>query len=741
MAKVPHLDLASWRADAPGIIRAVFADGGSLSQVMPGYAAQPEQSRMAQNCAATIVAGKAEAASISFQQASTGIGKGIAYGVPLALHAVLTGGRVMVATHTINLQRQWTGKDGRIVADVVDKLTGIRPIVALRRSQRSFVSCSRTQKYAEMLRAQASVPGVESPGLLLMQAAALDELANYVQDVMDVAARSKARCDEAVDDFEGLIDTFADAYPDQWALLASLQTDRICINPQSSKSERLLYERYAARSRLANVLVTTHAAAVIDLKIGSILDGISAKFEGIVFDEADRLPDVAKSIIASTNSIGAIGSDIAAVLQAAAADEVPLEIRKKIAESAIDLHTKIDQLFDHLRVQDKELKDRVQLEVQKSDPVSVILSDVSVGLQALSAAISRGKFPIFHDVVEGLEQQVYHIDNFLQEVGLEKSQRYSRPVVSFSPVRSQPSISLIPRSHKMLVSRLWTGTRSRAKSIIFTSATLTAPGKPPERAFDDMIEMVGLDRRRELIRTDLSGVYAPETFGTMTFMLAHPSAPVPERSLEDEPPSIAYTAHAVGMAAATRTTGGNANVLVLVKSHEAGIKIADKLDRVLPSEVRARKPGEKLSDLVDWFKAERGRILVTAGAWEGLDIPGWIDHLVIHRLPFEPPSGRFAQYDEGTSLAVTSMMRLLRQGIGRGIRRASDKVCVWICDPRFGMPGDLAAEKWLAVHPKAHPSYLACVEHRFQPALAKAGIIPIPHSGKREQAAKGKALA
>ncbi len=256
-----------------------------------------------------------------------------------------------------------------------------------------------------------------------------------------------------------------------------------------------------------------------------------------------------------------------------------------------------------------------------------------------------------------------------------------------------------------------------------------------------MIEMVGLDRRRELILTDLSGVYAPEKFGTMSFMLAHPAAPVPERSLEDEPPSIAYTSHAVATAAVTPAAGGDANVLVLVKSHEAGIRIAAKLAGMMTGEVRARKPGEKLSYLVDWFKARRGRVLITAGAWEGLDIPGWIDHLVIHRLPFEPPSGRFAQDDEGTPMAVTSMMRLLRQGIGRGIRKASDKVCVWICDPRFGMPSDLAAENWLTVHPKAHPAYLACVEHRFQPALAKAGIIPTPSTGKSKPTAKNKVLA
>jgi Rad3-related DNA helicase len=78
--------------------------------------------------------------------------------------------------------------------------------------------------------------------------------------------------------------------------------------------------------------------------------------------------------------------------------------------------------------------------------------------------------------------------------------------------------------------------------------------------------------------------------------------------------------------------------------------------------------------------------------------------------------------------AVLNMLRRLKQGMGRGIRKAGDVVCVWICDPRFGMPADLAAAHMLPQHPKSKPVFFAVVERRFRAALTAAEIIPLPES-------------
>ena len=64
-------------------------------------------------------------------QAGTGTGKSLGYLVPAMVHAVQTGGRVVVSTATLALQRQVLTKDAPLAADTVEQVTGTRPEVAL----------------------------------------------------------------------------------------------------------------------------------------------------------------------------------------------------------------------------------------------------------------------------------------------------------------------------------------------------------------------------------------------------------------------------------------------------------------------------------------------------------------------------------------------------------------------------------------------------------------------------------
>ena len=64
-------------------------------------------------------------------QAGTGTGKSLGYLVPAMVHAVHTGGRVVVSTATLALQRQVLTKDAPLAAEAVEQVTGTRPEVAL----------------------------------------------------------------------------------------------------------------------------------------------------------------------------------------------------------------------------------------------------------------------------------------------------------------------------------------------------------------------------------------------------------------------------------------------------------------------------------------------------------------------------------------------------------------------------------------------------------------------------------
>ena len=88
---------------------AVFAPGGALAGAMAGefeYEARPQQVEMAGAVAAAL-----EQPGHLVVEAGTGVGKSLAYLVPLILHAKRTGTRALVSTHTISLQEQLVGKD------------------------------------------------------------------------------------------------------------------------------------------------------------------------------------------------------------------------------------------------------------------------------------------------------------------------------------------------------------------------------------------------------------------------------------------------------------------------------------------------------------------------------------------------------------------------------------------------------------------------------------------------------
>ena len=96
-----------------------------------------------------------------------------------------------------------------------------------------------------------------------------------------------------------------------------------------------------------------------------------------------------------------------------------------------------------------------------------------------------------------------------------------------------------------------------------------------------------------------------------------------------------------------------------------------------------------------------------------------------------------------------NMVRLLRQGIGRFIRSASDAPDIWIVDPRIGLPASkrnvLVGDQFLTPHPQSQKVYLtAAIPTRFIRALNAAELFaplskpksaPSPKRGKKKAAA------
>ena len=94
----------------------LLADDGPFAARFPGYETRPQQVEMLRRVVRTFNEG-----GITFIEASTGVGKSLAYLIPAMLWAIQNGERVVVSTNTINLQEQLAEKDVPTVVSVLDR--------------------------------------------------------------------------------------------------------------------------------------------------------------------------------------------------------------------------------------------------------------------------------------------------------------------------------------------------------------------------------------------------------------------------------------------------------------------------------------------------------------------------------------------------------------------------------------------------------------------------------------------
>ena len=107
--------------------------------------------------------------------------------------------------------------------------------------------------------------------------------------------------------------------------------------------------------------------------------------------------------------------------------------------------------------------------------------------------------------------------------------------------------------------------------------------------------------------------------------------------------------------------------------------------------VLTQKDGSSQSDILEKFKMDTNSILLGTGAfWEGISIDGEaLSCVVIFRLPFPVPDP-IIEYKSSVAknkmedVLLPHMIIKLKQGIGRLIRKDTDKGIVAILDPRLG---------------------------------------------------------
>lgn len=758
-----RITLARWLSDPEGVIRALFAEGGVVALRFPGYKPNPVQVDYAVNLALALVRGAEPgmAGRVTLAEAGTGTGKTLAILVVGLLNAVLRRRRTLATSFTRQLNRQMIGKDGEAAVAIVAAATGVLGHIALRRPRTAFASPTAARNAAGSFELEADRAG-NATELSLESAAALRLLADWTDREL---SRFIEDAEEAVADFAGLIESFRVEHPEMEAALDRVPFEHYVLDAIHPANEQAAYQSYAVLARGAELLVATHAALVIDQsRFGGVLDPEGEGFGAVIVDEANRLEDAGRAALGAKRSIAVLRLDRERTLQAIRQVAMAAERRNEIADVLLDHDALCETLLGKVVEQGTKAGRSApsQFQVEGHEPW---LQDLRA-MQASTARIVEildglpGEAPA--DLAALFQRRMKDVDTFLDCVDRfvrskahsgynvpQADRAYALAVVDFSPRRGDPSLSVVPKRGGRVVSRLWrdSGEGVQADAVVLTSATLAAPNANNLSAFRSMLEAVGLNLTSSNVNEDLSRVFHLRKLGTMReIVLADPLEDRPsDRSNDGDHRSAAWVAYvADGLKAAYDDAykASSNRVLVLCTSFDEAEAIAGEVSKLVPAaDVVHRRADLPLDDLLDDLASRERAVFVAVGAWDGVDRPGLIDHLVIPRLPFPPPSverkgGAYSWTDDSgvrrDSVAKEAMLRLLVQGIGRAFRVPDDEAKVWILDPRIGVPAEVELRE--GVVSASDRDYLSAVPRRFQDALDEARIFrrvrPRPKTGK-----------
>jgi ATP-dependent DNA helicase DinG len=668
-----------------------------------------------------------------FAEAETGVGKTIGYLVAAGLDCVEHGSRAIIATHTLALQHQIIdrlpngeldpGCDMAKALRIIELETGVRLKAALRIGRRNFVDSDRVRTVVQRLRKTRELSA---------------------EDDADLSALEGWADEHPGGEFRQFLEEYGlDALP------CGLAQEDICINAETNnKVARAALERHVKDTHDADLVVTNHALLIRQaIAIGQpILEGDDPNdtrpLGVIVVDECDRFPDAAAS---ASSELLPLNSFLASARAWSTGNDAE---RDAVIKAIEDLREHMMDLRDQFASTNKHEVVALLDDMSASERKAIVEHIEAIG-SALSPLMLR---PVNADENETeLREHAQELASIYRAIkGMQQpdagttAQKASVVALRWSPTKHYPSLRTFRLQPARLLKRIWsvwTGSdadaeapseqldlfngrakkpRSRAKALILTSATVSAPSRNDQPDLTEISDAYGIyppsNACNDLNRRGM--VFTPKRFGTAKIVFSDPAAPMPflpgkeapaaDMDEEDEilvQINPAWVSYITKMAAAAHAEGGR--VLVLGTSYRATAALAESMRAAgLPviEKTRDVTVGSCASKLV----ADPGGVFVTPGSWEGFDIsrftgpdgkPAKIKHVIMSQIPFGRVDNGFnramaaelqrrGMSAERSNRMIHAIMRAhaarkAKQGFGRGIRGPSDSFTFWIGDVRF----------------------------------------------------------
>jgi DNA polymerase-3 subunit epsilon/ATP-dependent DNA helicase DinG len=585
-------------------------------------------------------------------EAGTGVGKSLAYLLPLALHA-RGGRRVVVATRTVTLQEQLMDRE----LPIVERILGERVPAALLKGRNHQLSLRRWQRFLRAPDHGPHGPDVDRIRFKLKILAWLAETETGDRSELHLTGG-----DEVL-----------------WRHVESDGGDCLgaaCANWQDHRCFMVAARRTA---EAASIVVTNHALLLADAASGGQALG---EYDVLVVDEAHHLEETATDQLGITvraadvllviDRLGPAGGELGQSLATA---------REASTRLFGDVKGRIGEVLGADHSGNATVGLTPELRGERGQGVLVRSAQHAIASWRAAAALLREPEHAGSLQVDLLPQPEREDEErmlaaaALEELAMAVAGVVLQPRedhVAWLALRAeQGELHEAPVS---VADQLRESVFSRADTVIATSATLAVAGD-----FGFSTSRLGLDGADELLLS------SPYDFLEQALCLLPSDVPP-----YDDPDHDRAVAQLVGDTA--ERLGGSTLALFtgygpLRRVHAL---LAQRLEASGIALLGQGLDGTRRQILASFLANRRTVLLGTSSFWEGIDVPGdALRCVVIAKLPFAVPtdplvrarterlSDPFAQY------VLPQAVLRLRQGFGRLIRRGGDRGAVVLCDERL----------------------------------------------------------
>jgi len=596
-----------------------FGPGGALSRVLAGYEERPSQQALSDAVGRTLREG-----GVLLAEAGTGTGKTLAYLLP----AVELGRRVVVSTGTKNLQEQLVDKDIPLLA----RALGRDLSVAVMKGRGNYLCLMRYRSFGQA-------------GTFRR----LDEVP-FFRAVEEWAPRTETGDRGEVEDLPDAVDF--------WREMSAASEN--CIGQACPDFDPCWVTRMRQRALEADIVIVNHHLLCADLAVkdGSYGEVIPS-YDTVILDEAHLLEDVATQYFGtqvSSHKVDDLCRDVERELKAARRDA-----REVLAEVDSVRH-RAETLFKLLLPEKGRRLGPGWMPPRVAEESGALLLRLE-GLGTAILALQERPEPL-----TGLAGRAQALKDELAFVLAAQDDSH----VYFVEARGR---GVFLRATPIDVSAMLRELLfDRVRAAVLTSATLAVDG-----GFDHLKARLGLEESDDLL------LPSPFDFARQALLY------VPRRMPEPRSPAFVERAADEVLQLLERSRG---RAFVLFTSYAHMNAVAERIAGELPYPILIQGEAPKAA-LLETFRRTPGAVLLaTASFWQGVDVVGdQLSCVIVDKLPFASPgdpvvSARIDRLrnrggDPFGEYQVPVAILMLKQGLGRLIRSASDRGVLAVLDSRI----------------------------------------------------------